>query len=116
MNDQINHESSKDDEFDSKLTRLFAEQGESLSSEAFMLQMLRQLQREHRNRQFRRVCVVAAVLLLAAIAAPLVMQATVGLFSIAAGAVKTTPVVESLITAAMVLASVGFVFWTRRRV
>jgi len=115
MNDQINYESTKGDEFDTRLTRLFAKQNESLSGEAFMSQMLMQLQREHRKRQIRRNCNLAAVLLLAAAVAPLVVQATAGLFSFA-GKVETTPAVDSLLTVAMALASVGLLFWSRKRV
>lgn len=114
MNDQVNDKSTSD-EFGNKLNRLFAEQNESLSSDEFMLQMVERLQREQRKRQYVRVGVVAIMLLLAAIAAPRVTQATIKLISLA-GKVETTPVIDSFIAIAMLLTSLVLVLRVRKRI
>jgi uncharacterized sodium:solute symporter family permease YidK len=112
MNDQLKHE-AVNDEPDSTLTRLFAEQREALSGEDFLQTLLPRLQREYQMQQVRRWCVALVVMITAALIAPWVTRATLGLLSLPG---KFGQFPDTLITAAMVLVTVGVLLWNRRRI
>jgi len=109
----MNHDDIANDAFDAKLSRLFAENNEPLPANEFMNQLLPRLERMHRAQQRRRVAAIIAVLLLAAVLAPVAAWVTVRMFSFA-GNVLITPTMSVVLGLGMVVASLGVLQWSRK--
>jgi hypothetical protein len=119
MNQDIMNQDSIANDVDAKLSRLFAEKNEQLPADPFMSQLLPRLERAYRVQLIRSVMLVAVVLLLGALLAPFVVRVTTelfsGLFSFT-GQVKSNPVMDSVFTAATVVAALIFVLWSRKKI
>lgn len=107
----MNQDEVINDAFDTELTRLFAEKNEVLSSDQFMQRMLSRLEHEHRRRSLRRGLVIGLIMLLAAVAAPWVMQWTMDIFS-HVGQIKQIP--DVAMSVGMLLIAGGLFFRARR--
>jgi hypothetical protein len=112
MNEQLKDEAVNDGP-DATLTRLFAEQREALSGEDFLQALLPRLQREYQRQQVRRWCVAIVMMITAALIAPWVARVTLGLMSLPE---RFGQFPDTLISAAMVLVTIGVLLWNRRRV
>ena len=102
-------------EFDTELTRLFAEKNESLSGNEFTQQLFVRLNHEHHMRQLRSWCAVAIVLALAAMVAPLIVRLTAGLFSLT-NYVSNLHGLDTFVMLGMVLVSVAMMYRAKRRI
>ena len=102
MGEIMNQNEMSNDAFDERLTRLFAEKNVALPSDAFMQPVLARLQREHRLRWIRRILFAAVLVGWAFAVTPLVVRATLGVFSVA-GQFTRLPGADVAITLGMAL-------------
>lgn len=114
MGDAMSQDEMTNDEFDSQLSRLFAEKNEPLRSDEFMEQVLSRLEREQRLQWIRRGLLMLAIMLLAGIIAPWVVQVTMRLF-ITAGQVAQLPGVDITISVVTMLIGAASFFRARKR-
>lgn len=111
----MNQDEITNTEFDTELTRLFAEKNEPLADRQFTQQLLVRLNREYRMRQIRSGIAVAFVLVLAAVVAPWVVKLTAELLSLSSD-VSKLPGVNKIATFGMLLVSGVIFFRARRRI
>jgi len=111
----MNQDDIANDAIDAKLSRLFAEKNEPLAANEFMTKLLPRLERTYRVQQMRRVLMLVAVLFLAAFITPLAARTTMRLFSIA-GSIEVTPATNALLTASMLVVTLGVFLWSRKRI
>ena len=113
MGDVMSHDEMSNDTFDGQLTRLFADKNEPLPADEFAQQVLSRLDRELHLQWIRRGLVTIAILVLAAVLAPWVVQGTMKLFA-ATGRLTQLPGADVTLSIVMVLVG-GAVFLKARK-
>ena len=78
------------DHQDPLISRLFAEQEQSLPADDFMLQLCKRLDKRQRELRFYRVLAIAACLVLSALSAPWVANIASTLIDLTAAGIRTT--------------------------
>lgn len=112
----MNHQDDmNNDAFDEQLPRLFAEKNEPLPDDKFMQQVLSGLNRQQRLQWIGRGLMTLAILVLAAVLSPWVVQGTMNLFA-AAWQVARLPGVDTTISLVTLLIGAVVFFRVRKRV